>query len=542
MIYSVVLLDGKELHCLSLDDVKSLFINRQINQESLCCSAENPQWLLLKRVFDVNEWIAEQYEIQGRQTEQKVYQPQINPFDQTFDHQKQNDSEAQTLNHQTNSQFVTFNQFPPAESHRNNYNNSQKASNSNSQSNQSETYYQAETTQTNYNFENKQADFAPSKYSNQTNYFNHQTSLPPTSVGRKGLKQAGIFLLVNAFINLISVVLGSSFASLTNENQAYQSGYAAGAFLPLIIDLILAIKLMKLDDAESARKWVLARSYFGFFIFGLVIPFTSFANGNIFIGLFSLISTLFYFLSLVIVLHGEKSPESPRLVMSGISFAIYGVIIFAAISLSAIGSALPKIAKLGDLKNSQIEKYKIEGSDFQDKTTGAKVVLPTGWSMIKLDNPYINSTEARMIAVDQTGNRITMLEVVPVPGNLDMKRRNTGVILDEIANIVVQTLRDEQKKKGGFSQNSFNETARLSIFVGSHQAKLLVIDKVENGFKSKGQMIITNDELTFYVLHSWCPTEEYETAQEDFKFFEKNFYVPEKINSTFTQTAENQKK
>lgn len=147
-----------------------------------------------------------------------------------------------------------------------------------------------------------------------------------------------------------------------------------------------------------------------------------------------------------------------------------------------------------------------------------------------------------MIAVDDAGNRLTMLEVVPVPGNLDMKRADSAFILEQISNGVVQSLKKQVESNRGFAQNTFNEVTRLSIYVGKHPAKLLVFDKTENGVKAKGHLIITYDELTFYVLHSWCPAEEYETAQNDFRYFEQNFHVPEKINSTFTQTAEKQKK
>ncbi|HVE59819.1 MAG TPA: hypothetical protein VNB22_23605, partial [Pyrinomonadaceae bacterium] len=156
--------------------------------------------------------------------------------------------------------------------------------------------------------------------------------------------------------------------------------------------------------------------------------------------------------------------------------------------------------------------------------------------------PMIHTPEARMIAIDKPGNRLTMLEVVPVPGNLDLKRQNSTVILDQLADGVVQSLKEEVRNSGGFaSKNSFNEVTRLNIYVGTHPAKLLVFDKMTDGTKAKGHLIITYDELTFYVLHSWCPAEEYDKAQSEFTFFEKNFSIPDKINSPFTQSAEKEK-
>lgn len=543
MFYSVVLLDGKELHCLSLGEVQDLFFKRQINQNSLVCTAENGQWQMLKRAFDLSEWISSG--VQSTPAVQDNFQPPVNPFEQS-NPVKQTDNFQPPPN--PANQPVTFNQFPP-----NPPNNSfgQNSSNSYSQNNQTETYYQAETNQTNYNFQNNQANFAPSKYSNPVNSSNYTPNpnnyaqnFTNSSDQRNGAKPAAIFILINAFFYVIFNIVASTFAASSSEtDQNMKAGEAVGrSIIPLIIDLILAAKLWKMDNVESARKWVLARAYFGLIIFGIIIPFLGLKTGDLFIAAFSFVATFFYFISLALVLHGKENPSQSRVVVGMGTFAIYFLVMFGAISLTVIGNVAPNIAKL-DIKNTQLDKYKIEGKEFQDKTTGAKVVLPEGWSMIRLDNPLIHTPEARMIAVDNAGNRLTMLEVVPVPGNLDMKRQNSAFILDQLADGVVKALKEEIQKSGGFgSKNSLNEVTRLSIFIGKQPAKLLVLDKTDGGEKVKGHLIITYDELTFYVLHSWCPAAEYDQAQNDFTFFEKNFTVPEKINSTFTQTAENDKK
>jgi hypothetical protein len=131
-----------------------------------------------------------------------------------------------------------------------------------------------------------------------------------------------------------------------------------------------------------------------------------------------------------------------------------------------------------------------------------------------------------------------MLEVVPVPAQLDMRRVSSSMILDELSNGVVKSMEEAAKKESYFGNNSFREITRLNVSIGTHPAKLLVVERQQNRMQVKGHIIITYDELTFYVLHTWCPTNEYETAQNDFTFFEKNFSVPEKINSVFNQTAD----
>ena len=538
MIYSVVLLDGKELQNLSLEQVKDLFFKRQINQNSLVSSTENPSWQMLKRAFDLTQWIPGAVAAQPPPV-QNNFQPPVNPFQQP-------NAITQPNNFQTANQPAAFNQFPP---NQNNNAYTPNTSNGYSQNNQTETYYQAETNQTNYNFQNNQAAYAPSKYSNPANSYhtpsnNYQyvTNPAENSGTRNGSRQAAVFLVINAIFYAVFLIIESTMTAPGDQEQEQFNMGIGKSVIPFVIDLVLAVNLWKQNNIDSARKWVLVRTYLGFIVFGLIVPFISIKTGDIFVGVFSFVSLFFYFLSLALVLHGKENPSQSRVMLGMGTFAIYFLVMFGTIALGVVGNIAPNIAQF-NIENKEFEKYKVEGKEFQDKVTGAKVVLPDGWTMISLDNPIIHTPEARMIAIDNAGNRLTMLEVVPVPGNLDMRRQNASFILDELANGVVRSMKESGSARGGFGgRNSFNEITRMSIFIGTHPAKLLVFDKTTDGVKAKGHLIITYDELTFYVLHSWCPAEEYDKAQNDFTFFEKNFTVPEKINSTFTQTAETDKK
>jgi hypothetical protein len=547
MFYTVVLLDGKELQDLTLEQVKDLFFRRQINQDSLIFSAESPSWQMLRRAFNLNQWIPSATPQAPTANSYQNLQPQNNPFGQASPSNQPNQQNQSGNNpfqqSRQSSQAVTFNQFPPDQpaNPKNPY--AQNASNGYSQNNQTETYYQAETNQTNYSFENKQANFTPSKYNNPANNYQYSPAAAGHSETRNGTKPAAVFLIVNAIFYVVYMMFGAvTPAADGGGDSAYKAGSLTGSFVPVIIDLILALKLWKLDDSESARKWCLARSYFGFAVFGFILPVVYFGQGETFVGAFSIVSSFFYFISLATVLHGKENPSPSRVMIGMGTFAIYFLIMFGTISLALVGTFAPNLAKFEMPSRSEFEKYKVEGKEFQDKTTGAKVVLPEGWSMIRLDNPVIHTPEARMIAIDQAGNRLTMLEVVPVPGTLDMKRQNSAFILGQLADNVVQSLKQQVENGDSYlSKNSFKEITRLNIYIGTHPAILLVFDKKEEGMNAKGHLIITYDELTFYVLHSWCPTEEYDKAQTDFTFFEKNFTVPEKINSPFNQSAETKK-
>jgi hypothetical protein len=536
MFYSVVLLDGNELHCLSLEDVQDLFFKRQLNQDSLVCTAEEGQWQMLKRMFDLSQWISSGA---SQADAQPNYQSQTNPFEQMIPVNPSNNFEP-ALN--PADQPVTFNQFPQTTP--NNF--GQNTSNGYSQNNQTETYYQAETNQTNYNFQNNQTNYAPSKYNNPAGSYNYAPNYSnnnsAASGQRSGLRLAAGFLLTSLLLNVGFLILGATLQESFGDNStAYNNGQKFGSTIPLLINILLAVRLWKTETGESGRLWTLTLTYLGFILIGLVIPVFMLKSGNPMIGGVFFVLCFFYFLGIALVLHGKESPSTSRLIVGTASFAIYALMMLGTLSLAVVGKFALEMAKMPN--SSQFEKYKIEGKEYEDKITGAKVLLPEGWSMLKTDNPVMRTPTARMIAVDQGGKRLTMLEVVPVPGNLDMKKQNPALILDKLADNVVGALNQEVMKNGGIGgRDEFKEVTRLSINIGKHPAKLLVFDKVERGEKVKGHLIITYDELTFYVLHSWCPASEYEQAQNDFTFFEKNFTVPEKINSSFTQSADNDKK
>ncbi len=534
MAFTVVLLDGKERQNLSFDEIKDLFFKRQINQNSLICSTENPQWQMIRRLFDVASWIPAN----------APQSPAPNNFQTPFQPPPNFNQSQVPVNQPT-----TFNQFPPNQPNQAYNNQAQNLPNGYSQSNQSETYYQAETNENQYDFQNNHANFTPSNYNNPPNNYQNPSNnynnyskksnyLPKIGVNsddRNGLRQAAVFIIVNALLYIVFMIVQSLF-SKGGTNSAENVGQGIGrSLIPLIIDLILASKLWNKDNVESSRKWVLGRAYFGLIIFGIIFPLFSISKGEVFVGIFSFLSSTFYFTSVALVLHGKQNPTQSRVMIGMGTFAIYFLLMFGTIALSSISMVAPNFAKF-DLPDAQLEHYKVEGKEFQDKTTGAKVVLPEGWAMLKLDNPLIHTAEARMIAVDTLGKSLTMLEVVPVPGNLDMKQANSNFVLDKLTDGVVEHL-----KTGSGDKGAFKEITRLNIYIGKHPAKLLVFEKFTGGMNAKGHLIITYDELTFYILHSWCPVSDYETKQQEFKFFEDNFSVPDQINSPFTQSAENEK-
>ena len=499
--YSIVTLDGKELPDLTTDQIKNLFLTRRINQNSLVFSTETQNWLMLKRVFDITQWVSD-----GAVS---ATQPP-----ESFQNQHAPTNPTESAN--------SFYQTPNAQSFQpNNYSSSSAADYS--QNNQNQYYNQANAQSNKFDFSN-----------------NFQ---PATSDERAGARQAAVFLGINALFFVASMIVGSMFDSAAGAEGSEKVGYGVGrSIIPLIIDLLLASRLWNGQNIDSTRKWVLVRAYFGFAVFGLIVPVVDFNKGDYVIAVLSFISAFFYFVSLVSVLHGKENPTPSRVMIGVGTFAVYFLLVIGMFSFTLIAAVSPGLGGF-DSSLSKLDKYKIEGKEFQDKTTGAKISLPEGWSMIELNNPLINTPEARMIAVDKTSQSLTMFEVVPVPGNLDIKKINSVQLLDYLTDHAAKSITEQAKKESSrFSESNFREITRLSVYIGKHPAKLLVFEKTVNRQKVKGHLIITFDELSLYVLHSWCPAADYEQTQKDFTFFEKSFHVPDQINSPFSQSAEIEKK
>lgn len=500
MTYTVVRLDGKEQNGLSLDQVKELFFRRQINQDSLIYSTENPSLRMLKREFDLGVWIPEAALNSARPPSgsQSVsgIQPPATP--------------------------ISFSSEPvsSAPADPNNY----------TQNNQSQTFYQASTLPEQAKLPNIQSNYAPTEVS-------YEPLARTESTGeRPGLRSAAVFLIIGVIVYVGMLILGGL---VPHADSAEAVGQMVGrAIVPIAIDLLLAAKLWNRDSSDGVRRWVLVRAYVGFFI-GLLAPFASNDGFTIAIGVVTGLAGFFYLLALALVLHGKHNPSTGRIYSGVASFVVFVFAIGGILGIAALGKALPTLSKL-QITSPEVAKYKIEGTEFKDKTTGASVSIPEGWVMLSTSNPMINTPYARMVATDTQGNRIAMLEVVPVPAQLDMKRQTPGTILDQLCDSVVASMEKDLEQSSLFGRTMVKEMSRLSIYVGKHPAKLLIVEKMVGRESVKGHIIITYDELTFYVLHSWCPIDDYQRSQNDFQFFEKSFTVPDDINSTFTQTAENE--
>ncbi|HVE57653.1 MAG TPA: hypothetical protein VNB22_12540, partial [Pyrinomonadaceae bacterium] len=396
MFYTVVLLDGKEIHCLTAEEVKDLFLKRQLNQNSLVCSTDDPNWQMLKRAFDLSQWIQQNAPHAPQVNSENPFQAQNNPFEQSNPFNQPSNFLPQNNSFEQSNpvdQPVTFNQFPPNQPNSVNDPYAQNTSNGYSQNNQTETYYQAETSQSQYNFQNNQPNVAPSKYNNAANSYHnpanpygYSSNLTNSDENRNGLRQAAVFLIAWTIFTIIYTLMDNITVSSTGTTNSGErvGGGIVGLIVSLAINIILAIKLWKKEDVENARKWTLIRTYLGFVIFGIGLPLTMFGKGEIFLGVINFVAYFLFLVSILLVLHGKEGPSQNRVMIGMGTFALFFLFNFGIIALSSIVMFAPNLSNL-DIADKHYDNYKIEGKEYVDKTNGAKVVLPEGWSMISLD-------------------------------------------------------------------------------------------------------------------------------------------------------------
>ena len=225
-LFSAVTLDGKELNDLSTEQIKDLYFSRQINQDSLVRSPETQKWQMLKRTFDVSQWVSGEFSppISDASNRQNQFAPPNSP---------------------------SFTEITPPISPRDSLppNNFQhNAANHHPPQNQNEFHHQPRFSVDKYDFAN---NFQATNFGERT-----------------GARQAAVFLGINAVFLVISIIV-ESLTGFTDDDAAGRFGRTP--IIALIIDLVLAARLWKNHNIESTRRCVLARSYFGLAVFGLIV-------------------------------------------------------------------------------------------------------------------------------------------------------------------------------------------------------------------------------------------------------------------------------
>lgn len=193
---------------------------------------------------------------------------------------------------------------------------------------------------------------------------------------------------------------------------------------------------------------------------------------------------------------------------------------------------------------AELKNYEIPGSEYVDEKSGAKVVLPKNWIMLKPDNPLImihNSKESdeelekdglsgsTMLATDKLANRILLAEVIHFPNRIDNVRffnQSLALVEKEISS---------QSEPG-----SYKRILETTVPFGGNMAKKIIFERLntkknprmkEFGLTAsktpiKGQLIVMSDDYHAVILQMWTEKDLFDESLADFNFIEKNFSIP----------------
>jgi hypothetical protein len=489
--YIVVGLDGKEHNNVQFETIKEWYLNRKLNGMSLVFSPQIGQWKMLKRVFDLNDFEPD--------TNYRT-PPQVSNSPQT----QVTQNYSQTPYNQNNQPLQNGTMYNPS----------------------APTQFQPPVyRQPNQGYAPPNNYARPSTYA--ANAVNNFVELP-----RQGFKLAAIILSTNSVlwgISLFVILFFRASVSDSSADKAFQQmgGDVAKGFIKLAIDLYIAKGLWNaVDEANKTRIWAIIRTYVGS-ILGLAVVGLFLAAKEPVGAVVTFGAIFFYALGLLVVLHGKESPSSGRVKLGWFSFILFVVFSFGSMSYSSAlvssSAGLNSNSEEGKKMLSDVTKYEIAGKEFVDPATQAKVVLPNGWRMLSVQNPFMTTQYARMVATDALANKGAMLEIVNFPEAIDK-----NAFLDKMVGITEDLLRKNSVTYRTVSASSIpfgNSIAKKIVFERIKKADST--DKIKNSQEVfRGHIIIAADAHNAYILQMWSPKDEYDAAIPEFGMLERSFVVP----------------
>jgi hypothetical protein len=300
-----------------------------------------------------------------------------------------------------------------------------------------------------------------------------------------GLRAAGVLMFITAALTLASLLL--IFLKPTSPSQVSSAwGFS------VLLDVIIAVKLLTSDNATRWQRIALVRVGFGGLL-GLLVMLVGLDQLTRLLGLFEIVYASSFFVLLV----GRAS--TVRVVAGVMAFvisicSIVGVLVLIGLS----GLSDEAMAK------HQIFKYALPDRAFIDGRSGARVDLPDGWVMLPSDNPILRHSDAEMIfAHPDSGSFATLV----------IARNGEWPNLDAALSVAVTTQRTRELSTvevGRFDSTMFRR-------LDGRKAELTWQDK---GKEFKGSVSVARNGQYYIFLNEWCAAGTYSTSRPQFDALE----------------------
>lgn len=181
----------------------------------------------------------------------------------------------------------------------------------------------------------------------------------------------------------------------------------------------------------------------------------------------------------LVLLWGEKARPRRRIV--GTTLVTGGQVAILAVSLFA--TIIPEYRL-----RSAIQSYSIPTTTVSDHDLGYTINVPSGWTVLKKDNPILNLPDAKMIAVNVRSGAFVAFLAEPASAGL----RSPDNYLDQV----------EQSLKGQPSLQ-FSEVRRTNTLMDGSAGRKAEVQWQESGEESYGVFLAVRRGWFFYSLRGW---------------------------------------
>jgi len=242
--------------------------------------------------------------------------------------------------------------------------------------------------------------------------------------------------------------------------------------------------------------------------FGLLLGFYSaFGLSSPYYGWFNAL----WCIGFLVLLWGKKASSRRRI--AGTTLVAGGQVALLAVSLFAI---IPEYRL-----RSAIQSYSLPTKTVSDQDLGYAITIPSGWTVLKKDNPILNLPDAKMIAVNvRSGEFVAFLAELPTAG-----LRSPDNYLDQVEKGIIK---DQPS-------THFRELRRTDILIDGSAWRKAEVEWQESGEELSGVFLVVRRGWLFYSLRGWSGKALKSRAEESFLDMQHAVKIsPEEPNEKFT--------
>jgi hypothetical protein len=212
----------------------------------------------------------------------------------------------------------------------------------------------------------------------------------------------------------------------------------------------------------------------------------------------------------LVLLWGKKASSRRRIV--GTTLVAGGQVAILALSIFTI---IPEYRL-----RSTIKAYSLPTKTVSDQDLGYAITIPSGWTVLKKDNPILNLPDAKMIAVNvRNGVFAAFLAELPTAG-----LRSPDNYLDQV-----------EKRIKDQPSSHFRELRRTDILMNGGAWRKGEVEWQESGEELSGVFLVARRGWLFYSLRGWSGKAFKSRAEERFLDMQRAVTIsPEEPNEKFT--------